>query len=67
MRTALDLARRGVGHTAPNPAVGCVIVANGEVAPDLFHQLLPVWIAKEKKSVSLCSEFELNKASDLAR
>lgn len=26
MRTALALARRGVGRTAPNPAVGCVLV-----------------------------------------
>lgn len=30
MRRALDLARRGIGHTEPNPAVGCVIVASGE-------------------------------------
>ena len=31
MRHALSLARRGVGRTAPNPAVGCVIVKNGVV------------------------------------
>ena len=29
MRAALALARRGLGQTAPNPAVGCVIVKNG--------------------------------------
>lgn len=28
MTTALRLARRGLGNTWPNPAVGCVIVAN---------------------------------------
>ncbi len=28
MRSALALARRGVGRTAPNPSVGCVIVKN---------------------------------------
>lgn len=29
MRTALGLARRGLGRVWPNPAVGCVIVASG--------------------------------------
>ncbi|MBM3560226.1 MAG: hypothetical protein FJX53_10205, partial [Alphaproteobacteria bacterium] len=29
MRTALALAARGLGRTWPNPAVGCVIVADG--------------------------------------
>lgn len=29
MRVALNHARRGLGHTAPNPAVGCVIVRDG--------------------------------------
>jgi diaminohydroxyphosphoribosylaminopyrimidine deaminase/5-amino-6-(5-phosphoribosylamino)uracil reductase len=31
MRAALALARRGLGQTAPNPAVGCVIVKEGRV------------------------------------
>jgi diaminohydroxyphosphoribosylaminopyrimidine deaminase/5-amino-6-(5-phosphoribosylamino)uracil reductase len=31
MRTALGLARRGLGNTWPNPAVGCVIVKDGRV------------------------------------
>jgi diaminohydroxyphosphoribosylaminopyrimidine deaminase/5-amino-6-(5-phosphoribosylamino)uracil reductase len=31
MRAALGLARRGLGHTWPNPAVGCVIVRDGRV------------------------------------
>ena len=31
MRHALALARRGVGRTAPNPSVGCVIVNKGRV------------------------------------
>ena len=31
MRAALSLARRGLGDTAPNPSVGCVIVRAGRV------------------------------------
>ena len=31
MRTALALARRGLGTTWPNPSVGCVIVRDGRV------------------------------------
>lgn len=31
MRHALRLARRGLGHVAPNPAVGCVVVADGAI------------------------------------
>ena len=31
MRSALALARRGLGNTWPNPSVGCVIVSNGRV------------------------------------
>src|SRR5580692_1720719 len=31
MRAALGLARRGLGNSWPNPAVGCVIVRDGRV------------------------------------
>tara|TARA_R110001592_G_scaffold79054_1_gene236708 strand:- start:38432 stop:39517 length:1086 start_codon:yes stop_codon:yes gene_type:complete len=31
MRSALALAQRGIGRTAPNPSVGCVIVKDGHV------------------------------------
>ena len=31
MRAALSLARRGLGNTWPNPAVGCVLVRDGQV------------------------------------
>ncbi|KAF5828751.1 cytidine deaminase-like protein [Dunaliella salina] len=37
MRHALDLARRGLGHTHPNPAVGCVIVKEGKVVGEGYH------------------------------
>jgi len=38
MRSALALARRGLGKTAPNPAVGCVIVRDGAVVGRGWHQ-----------------------------
>jgi diaminohydroxyphosphoribosylaminopyrimidine deaminase/5-amino-6-(5-phosphoribosylamino)uracil reductase len=37
MRAALDLARRGWGVTHPNPMVGAVIVAGGQVVASGFH------------------------------
>jgi diaminohydroxyphosphoribosylaminopyrimidine deaminase/5-amino-6-(5-phosphoribosylamino)uracil reductase len=38
MRAALKLAERGVGAVEPNPAVGCVIVKNGEVIGKGWHK-----------------------------
>jgi diaminohydroxyphosphoribosylaminopyrimidine deaminase/5-amino-6-(5-phosphoribosylamino)uracil reductase len=37
MARALELARRGVGLTHPNPAVGAVIVKSGRVIGEGFH------------------------------
>ncbi|MGH9674540.1 MAG: bifunctional diaminohydroxyphosphoribosylaminopyrimidine deaminase/5-amino-6-(5-phosphoribosylamino)uracil reductase RibD, partial [Bryobacteraceae bacterium] len=37
LREALELARRGLGRTSPNPAVGAVVVRDGEVAGRGFH------------------------------
>jgi len=38
MEHALALARKGVGLASPNPTVGCVIVRDGEIAGEGFHQ-----------------------------
>ncbi len=38
MRRALELAERGRGTTRPNPTVGAVIVRNGRVAGQGFHE-----------------------------
>src|SRR5258708_3193920 len=38
MQRALDLARQGVGLASPNPTVGCVIVRNGQIIGEGFHQ-----------------------------
>lgn len=38
LERALDLAERGRGTTAPNPTVGCVIVRDGEVVGEGWHE-----------------------------
>ncbi|MEW6218615.1 MAG: bifunctional diaminohydroxyphosphoribosylaminopyrimidine deaminase/5-amino-6-(5-phosphoribosylamino)uracil reductase RibD [Thermodesulfobacteriota bacterium] len=38
MRLALAEARKGLGRTAPNPAVGAVVVAGGQVVGRGFHR-----------------------------
>ena len=38
MRAALTEARRGLGHTSPNPAVGAVIVRAGRIVARGFHR-----------------------------
>ena len=39
MQSTLKLARRGIGLTSPNPAVGCVILDSaGELAGEGWHE-----------------------------
>jgi len=39
MQQALELARRGIGVTSPNPAVGCVILDSaGQLAGEGWHE-----------------------------
>src|SRR6266436_2832054 len=38
MQHALALARKGIGLTSPNPMVGCVIVREGQIVGEGFHQ-----------------------------
>lgn len=38
MENALELARKGVGLASPNPTVGCVIVSDGAIVGEGFHQ-----------------------------
>lgn len=38
MEHALALARKGVGLASPNPTVGCLIVRDGEIVGEGFHQ-----------------------------
>src|SRR5882672_9255353 len=38
MQHALSLARKGIGLASPNPHVGCVIVRDGQIVGEGFHQ-----------------------------
>ena len=38
LKRALELARRGEGHTRPNPPVGAVIVKNGKIIGEGWHR-----------------------------
>ncbi len=37
MQRCLELAKRAIGRTAPNPMVGCIIVKNGHIIGEGFH------------------------------
>lgn len=37
MQRAIELARRGLGRTAPNPPVGAVLVSGGKIVGEGFH------------------------------
>lgn len=38
MKLALTLARKGSGRVSPNPMVGCVLVKNGKILSQGYHQ-----------------------------
>ncbi|MBE5905539.1 MAG: bifunctional diaminohydroxyphosphoribosylaminopyrimidine deaminase/5-amino-6-(5-phosphoribosylamino)uracil reductase RibD [Lachnospiraceae bacterium] len=38
MRRAIDLAKKGEGHTNPNPLVGAVIVKDGKIIGEGYHE-----------------------------
>ena len=38
MSRALELARQGQGKVSPNPMVGCVLVKEGEIIGEGFHE-----------------------------
>lgn len=58
MKQVLLLARRGLGSTSPNPAVGALVVKNGQILGSGYH----------KKAGGLHAEVEaLSKAGERAR
>lgn len=55
MRRALALAERGAGRVSPNPMVGCVIVKNGRVIGEGWHEQYG-GLHAERHALSRCTE-----------
>ena len=58
MQRAINLAERGRGWTSPNPLVGCVIVKNGKIVAEGYHEKIGGWHA-ERNAI-------LNRDTDLS-
>ena len=46
MQRAISLAEQGRGWTNPNPLVGCVIVKNGKIIAEGYHEKIGGWHAE---------------------
>ena len=55
MRRALDLAKRGAGRVSPNPMVGCVIVKDGRIIGEGWHEQCG-GLHAERNALQNCTE-----------
>ena len=55
MKRALDLAKKGAGHTSPNPMVGCVVVKDGRIVTEGYHERYGEFHA-ERNALTRCEE-----------
>lgn len=55
MQLAIDLAKKGIGHTSPNPLVGCVVVKDGKIMTDGYHERYGEFHA-ERNALIHCEE-----------
>ena len=55
MQRALELAKRGEGYVNPNPMVGCVVVKDGRIISEGFHEKVGEYHA-ERNALLLCEE-----------
>ncbi len=55
MRLAIELAAKGEGHTDPNPLVGAVIVKDGRIIGEGYHEVYGSLHA-ERNALKACSE-----------
>ena len=55
MSRALELAQTAMGHTSPNPMVGCVVVKDGRVVAEGCHEKYGEFHA-ERNALTRCEE-----------
>lgn len=55
MGRAIELAKTAMGHTSPNPMVGCVVVKNGEIISEGCHERYGEYHA-ERNALLKCSK-----------
>jgi diaminohydroxyphosphoribosylaminopyrimidine deaminase/5-amino-6-(5-phosphoribosylamino)uracil reductase len=55
MRRAIDLAKKGVGRTNPNPMVGAVIVKDGRIIGEGYHERIG-GLHAERNALASCTE-----------
>lgn len=55
MRRALELAKQGEGYTSPNPMVGCVVVKDGRIISEGYHERCGEFHA-ERNALTRCTE-----------
>ncbi len=64
MRRCFQLAVHGLGRTRPNPLIGCVIVRDGRVVSEGYHQCHGQWHA-ERNAILHCKEPQLLQGATL--
>lgn len=55
MKRALELAESAMGHTSPNPMVGCVVVKDGKILAEGCHEKYGEFHA-ERNALTRCTE-----------
>ena len=55
MRRAIELAKSAMGHTSPNPMVGCVVVKDGRIISEACHERYGEFHA-ERNALLRCKE-----------
>ena len=55
MRRAIDLAKKGIGYTNPNPLVGAVIVKNDKIIGEGYHEKIG-GLHAERNALKNCKE-----------
>ena len=58
MRRAIELAKKGSGHVNPNPLVGAVIVMDGEIIGEGYHECYGQHHAERNAIASLTESAE---------